>query len=361
MHILCCITPHGFGHAAQTAVVVNALRQRVPGLRLSLQTTVPEWFLASRIEGPFELHPEATDFGLLMDSALDIDLEASARAYARQHAEWSQRLAAQVDFLRRLEPDLVLANVPCLPLLAARQAGCPAVALCSLNWLGIYRHYFAGRPEAPAVLAQMRTAYQSADVFLAPEPAMPMPELDGVRPIGPLARLGRRRREAIDARFGLAPDARLVLVALGGVGARLPVGRWPRQPDVHYLVPAAWGVAHPQAIPLESLEMDFSDLLASADALLGKCGYGTVAECACNATPLLYIPRPEWPEEPWLLDWLRRHGNAEPVAREQLEAGGPAEALTRLWAQPRSRPPRPDGAGQAVAQLMALLGMGGGQ
>ena len=57
------------------------------------------------------------------------------------------------------------------------------------------------------------------------------------------------------------------------------------------------------------------DTIASCDAVLGKCGYGTVVECVVHQTPLLYIPRPDWPEEETLLSWLNAHNAAVEVSQ----------------------------------------------
>ena len=63
---LAAISSHGYGHAAQTASVVNALRERIPDLRLTLRTTVPHALLAARFEGAFTHVSVASDFGMRM-------------------------------------------------------------------------------------------------------------------------------------------------------------------------------------------------------------------------------------------------------------------------------------------------------
>jgi hypothetical protein len=40
-HLLVAASAHGFGHLAQTAEVVNALRRRVPGVRVTVHTALP--------------------------------------------------------------------------------------------------------------------------------------------------------------------------------------------------------------------------------------------------------------------------------------------------------------------------------
>eukprot|EP01037_Dinobryon_pediforme_P020864 gene20864-21583_t len=46
-----------------------------------------------------------------------------------------------------------------------------------------------------------------------------------------------------------------------------------------------------------SFESYVPDLIAASDAVLGKIGYGFVSECIANSTPLIYVPRSDWPEE----------------------------------------------------------------
>jgi len=42
MHLLVTICAHGFGHLGQSAPVLNALRRRLPALRLTVASTLPE-------------------------------------------------------------------------------------------------------------------------------------------------------------------------------------------------------------------------------------------------------------------------------------------------------------------------------
>ncbi|WP_201344608.1 hypothetical protein [Thiohalobacter sp. COW1] len=357
MRLLTAITPHGYGHAAQALVVLETLCARRPDVELHIATNVPEAFLRSRLPHPFRYHAHATDFGLKMSSALEIDLPASAEAYASQLRLWDSLLEAETRFLDALRPDLLLADVPYLPLAAAQRLGVPAVALCSLNWADIHTHYFHDRPEAGQVRERLLAAYNSARVFLAPEPHMPMPDLVNLRTIGPLARAGVNRRATIDARLGLAPDDRLVLIALGGVQGRLPMERWPRTPGLHWLVREDWRVERPDCHAIESLQMPFTDILTSCDALLGKIGYGTVAECAVNSTPMLYIPRADWPEEPYLADWLGHHGATARIDAGQAETGDFGPTLEALLDQPLPSPPAPSGAQTAAQCLLEMLGV----
>ncbi|MDH4235295.1 MAG: hypothetical protein OEV15_09220, partial [Gallionella sp.] len=113
--------------------------------------------------------------------------------------------------------------------------------------------------------------------------------------------------------------------------SRLPIERWPRIDGVRWLVQQAWQVEHPDAIVLESLQISFGDLLASSDAFICKPGYGSFVEAACSGVPVLYVNRPDWPESPALIEWLRQHGLCHEISRHQMDQGDIAEALEDIW------------------------------
>ncbi len=355
MHLVVCISPHGFGHTAQVAPVVNALRARFPNLRLTLRTTVSPQILRARFDGAYAVDPVATDFGMVMASAVDVLADESARAYATFHADWSERVADEARALAALQPDLVLCNVPYLPLAGAQVAGIPAAALCSLNWADIYRAYCGERPDAARIHAEMLDAYNAARVFIQTEPAMPMADLTNRLPVGPIARIGKNRRAEIARRARLPAPERLVLVAPGGIPMPVDMSRWPRVPDTRYVVEAAWRSQHPDAITIQSLDMPFTDVLASSDVFIGKPGYGSFAETACNGIPMLYVPRGDWPEEPYLVAWLEKHGRCRPITRRQFTDGDFAADVEAVIALPHREPVQPTGTETAATRLAALL------
>jgi len=354
-HLLVYISAHGFGHVAQTAPVLNALVERLPDLRLTLRTAAPSSLLEARIAPKFQLSPGAADFGMEMATAMDVLVEPSMRAYSAFHQDWQTRVEHEAQTIARLAPDFVLSNIAYLPLAAAKQAGIPCAAMCSLNWADIFDHYCGHLPGAAQIHGQMLQAYASADTFLRLTPGMLMASLPNLRLIGPVARVGQNRRAEIDARLGLRKSERLVLVTLGGIATRLPMERWPLLPSARWLVQASWGVTHPDVSTIESLGMDFSDVLASCDVLLCKPGYGSFTEAACNGVPVLYAGRPDWPEQPCLADWLAAHGNCLEVGRGELEQGNIGTILDQLLARPKPALVAPGGIAEVVDYLANYL------
>lgn len=354
-HLVADVSGHGFGHVAMTAPVLNELARRRPDLRITVRSSAPERLLREHLQGPFDHLPVAHDFGMAMVNALQIDTAASFDRYRALHGRWSAAVDAAAGALSELQPRLLLANVPYLSLAAAQRAGVPAAALCCLNWADIFEHYCGQLPGSTAIAGQMRSAYASAQTFLAPDPSMPMPGLRNVRRIGPIGRRGNDRRAELRDRLGLEADAPLVLLSLGGVPFSIDVARWPRLDGVHVLAAMTLEGAHPDVTDADTLQAPHIDLLASCDAVVTKPGYGTVTEAAVNGTPMLYVTRDGWPEEPYLVDWLRKVGRCASIPQAALVDGAIAAPLAALLSAPRPASTNPSGIADAVRALLDLL------
>jgi len=349
-HLFVDISSHGFGHLAQTAPIINALRDRRPDLRLTIRCGLPEATVRARIGGDFAFIADSTDFGFAMLNAVSIDAAETAHRYRVFHADWSGRVAAEARLLAGCAADLVLTDVAYLPLAGAAQAGIPALTMCSLNWAELFAHFYGHADWAGPIHAEIHGAYASAEQFLRLIPAMPMTTLANARPVGPVASLGRRRHDELGTRLACGND-RIVLIAFGGIEHELPVERWPRHLGVHWLVPQGWGIDRTDMSAFEPLELPFTDLLTSVDAVLTKPGYGTFTEAACNGTAVLYQRRTDWPEQDCLIEWLEQHARCREVDTENLHSGDLADTLNALWRLPAPPTPRPTG----IAEVADLL------
>lgn len=352
MHLFVDISAHGFGHLAQTAPVLNALVRETP-LSLTVRCGHARAVLERRIHVPFTHIHEASDFGFVMHDALRIDLAASAARYREMHAHWAKLVENDLRIFEALEIDVVLSNVSPLPLAAAARADMPALALCSLNWADLFQHYFGALPWADEIHATLHSAYASADRFIRVTPGMPMSSLDNVQIAGTLAAPQPGNKAHVGAVLGAPLSQRWVLISMGGIAHRLPIEAWPRIPGVHFLAPAEWQITRDDCTPCDDQRIPFAELLASCDAVLTKPGYGIFAEAAVAGIPLLYLRRPDWPEEPYLIAWLQQHGRALEISPAAAEQGDLAETLATLWRVPAPTPPAADG---VLAAARIILG-----
>jgi len=356
------VTPHGFGHLSMTGAVLSILRVRRPDIAVTVETTLPEAVVRSRIPGPLTLVPETEDFGLAMISATTLNREASAARYRTLHADWDGAVDRAARRMADHRPDIVFSNVGYITLAAARRLGIPALALGPFTWAHIYRHYFADRPEASGILATMEDAYRGARAVLAAEGAMPMDDLRNRHPIGPLGTPGTARPDALRDALGAPPGTRLALVTFGGVANGMDLlSRWPRDSGWLWLVRGGVAPDHPDARDTEPLtDWTFPDLLASCDAVVTKLGYGMAMECGFAQRPTLCWPRTDdWPEEPFLKAWLERHTPFRPTTPDRLRAGDVLDDLSDLIARPPPGPaPQATGANDAASIILETLDEG---
>lgn len=354
-HLLVCISAHGYGHVAQVAPILNLLRAKLPHLRISLRTIVSVSHLSNRIAGEFQYIEQASDFGMCMASAMEVKVEESFKAYADFHADWNVKVAQEAEALKLLAPDLVLSDVAYLPLAASARLGIPSIAMCSLNWADIFRHYCSAFPGAEAIHQQIKQAYAGADAFLRLTPGMPMSWLKNLLLMGPVAGIGMNRRQQINELLNLKNKEKLVLVSMGGISTRLPIDNWPQMPGIRWLVQNDWQVKRQDVSAIESLAMDFTDVLASCDAILSKSGYGAFAEAACNGIPMIYVERHDWPEQGDLVAWLQQDGRCLKLDMQQIQTGDFASELQKFLALSKPVPVAPSGIKQVTEFLLKRL------
>lgn len=355
MRLLFDVSAHGLGHLAQTAPVIDALAARLPRLQISVRSAIAHERLAQRIRAPFDHVAAARDFGFVMHNAVDIDLAASAARYRDFHADWPARVAAEADWLRRHGIDAVVCNAAYLPLAAAAEAGIPAAGMSSLNWADMVAAYFHGEPWAQVVHAQIQAAYDSAAAFLALSPGLPMTNMARRQSFPPVASPGIPNRQGVARALDMDESGRWLLLAMGGMDLPLPLADWPHRPGWTWLLPDQTAPARSDMRAFDSAALSFGTVLASADAVVTKPGYGTFVEAACGGVPILYLERPDWPESPHFADWLESRARAASVTRARLLSGDLGADFGSLWARPAPARPSANGAGEVADWLVANL------
>ena len=354
-HLLLALSGHGYGHLAQCAPVINALWKDRPDLKLTVCGALPRDIVEERLDRSFDYRCVELDPVLQMFSAWEVDVLASQQVYRAFHDNRDAGLQQDMDLLQELNPDLVLADIPWRILSATEQLGIPTIGMCSLNWAAIYATYCQGDTKDREMLDQMMSSYQTAQVFLTPEPSIPMPQLENIQAIGPIARRGIRQKASICRQRGIPQKTNIVLVALGGITTGMPLEHWPRIDNTVWLFSSEVCLRRDDFLDANTLGLSFIDVLASADVVLTKPGYGTYAEAVCNGVPVLTIERPDWPETAVLTRWVQQYGTIEIMTREQFYTGTFVPQLQALLATPARPGIEATGTRQAVDHIQSLL------
>ena len=358
IHLLVCISAHGWGHLAQTVPIVGALRSRLPDLRITVRTgldadLVRDRFRAVGQPAP-DVLPDHSDFGFEMHDAITIDDRRSIARYAALHADptWLDR---ERDSLRALGVDAVVANIGYMPLAAAASLGLPAFGVSSLNWADLLASRAHGRADVIAIAASMRQAYATADRLFALVPGMPFDGFERRVRTAPIARRGRADRAGLRQALGVPTEQRIMMVAFGGLPMAFDTVRWQLPEGWSAILFTQGTVETPTVIAAERLGWAYIDLLASCDLLVAKPGYGTFAEAGFASRDTLAVPRDDWPEAPWLIDWLAQHARCATIALPELRAGRFEAGLAAIARQPARLAADGDGAAEIADQIVSII------
>jgi hypothetical protein len=336
LRITTVCSAHGFGHVTRQLAIAAQLRDR--GAEVSVLSAMPQ-FLAARLAPGIGSRRWEADVGFIQRDAFREDVTATRERLAEVCSERRiDELAAQL-----AGADLVVADVPATALEAARRIGVPAVAVGNFDWAWVYRH----TPEL-ADWAERFAAWQAPHPAVSLEPGPGMSGFAEVRSAGMVALQA-------DAPAEVPHPA--VLVSFGRWGFAGLARSLPRLPGVTWITDDAEALEQrddcvwPSGVP-------YPALVAGADVVVTKPGYGIVAEIVLARTRAAWFPRGEFPESRYLEEVLERRGDpavdAGDGSIEDLRAGI-GSAVTQALAAPPPPPAPPSAAAEVAGLLLDTL------
>ncbi|KAH9957447.1 hypothetical protein BC827DRAFT_1225936 [Russula dissimulans] len=198
---------------------------------------------------------------------------------------------------------------------------------------------FLARGDTPGTPGQV---FGPSHIFVpgAPAPAaMPSPSLPTFTTVPPTPRLPdfpykncfvEPEPENADVRGLMLPDASWIAVVCGVADLQ----EWRSRRRDACSTGVKFGEEDddlPEGFYIAPRDVYMPDLMAVGDVLLGKLGYGTVAECVDSCTPFVYVSRPLFVEEHGLRLLLEREGVGIEMSRDAYEAGEWASSVSEAW------------------------------
>ena len=356
--IWCAISGHGYGHAAQVVPVLNALSAIVPGLTVTLRTTVPASFFRDRLAIRWEHRPVQQDVGCIQDGPLKIDIEATWKAHQHFHETWDARLSSEVDGMQAASPALVIADTPYLAIEAASRAQIPTIALANFTWDLVLKEFCNTSDNSHQQLIQcIRGSYTKADLALRITPAPKIDAFPNMIDISPIASPNSPERDRLASVLDLTAKERTVLVGFGGIPLTfLPLEQMEQLRPYRFLFDGPVPPGYSRIHSIETIPLSFKTLLASVDVIMTKPGYGTIVEAVALQQPIVYVRRYNFIDEPPLVDYLHRYGRGVELSIDDFTQGHWERALRKILElpMPTGHPP-PTGATDAAKILAKLL------
>ncbi len=359
-HIAYYVTAHGYGHGVRSCDILGALLEAHPGAKVTVTTDLPEGFLRSRlpfVDGRLKVRPGAFDVGMVQKDSIRVDVAATLDEALELVEERDKLIDYEAEMLRGEGADLVVADIPSIPIEAACEAGIPAVAVGNFSWDWIYSPFAARDPRWRPVIRMFEEGYREARLLLKLpfSPAMSVFPKQVEVPL--LAKPGRARRAEIAGMTGADPARRWVLLSFTTLDwGEVALHEVERMADHEFFTvkPLDWpGRKNIHAVDRQAVR--FSDVLASCDAVVTKPGYGILSDCVANAKPILYAEREDFIEYPLLEKELKRYLKNVHLPAKDLYAGRMRAALAAIESAPEPRETLSGGGAEKAAEILTGL------
>ena len=356
-HIAYFISPHGFGHAARATAIMEALHNIETSIQFEIFTKVPALFFKDSFEVPHTYHSLLTDIGLVQKTSLNVDLDESVRNLNNFYPLKSTQINRLAQKLRTLKCPLVICDIAPMGLAVARKAGVPSVLVENFTWDWIYRSYPNLNKEIQNHADYLERIFNLADHRIQTEPVCSYKDAHLLT--RPVSRKLRMPAESLHRQFEIPSGKKVVLITMGGITEKYTfLDRLRSQSHVYFIILGDFSsmelcdnlvlIPHPT-------QFYHPDLVNAADVVVGKVGYGTLAEVYWAGVPFGYISRSNFRESEKLVRFIRSKMPGLPIPETEFYSGGWISALPKLMSLPRVRRKGPNGAEQAAAYIKNLL------
>jgi UDP:flavonoid glycosyltransferase YjiC (YdhE family) len=365
MVIVFYISGHGFGHATRDLEIIRHIQQQRPGTRIVVRTSVPGWFLERASGGSIDIHSVETDTGIAQIDSLQLDEAETARRAHAFYRTFDARIDAEAAALEELHPSVVVGDVPPLAFAAAQRANVTSIAVANFTWDWIYAGYQRFSIDAPGVLSTIQDAYSQTNLALRLPFAGGFETMHEIRDVPLVARRSRRTREDNRRRLDLDHARPVVLASFGGHRTAIPFETIAETHDMTLVLTDYEADHQPTgafdgrlrrftSAMLEDADIRYEDLVAAADVVVSKPGYGIVSECIANQTALLYTSRGVFAENDILLAGMHPVVRSRFISQDDLRGGRWEASIRALLAEPGPAENMPiNGASVVAAAILA--------
>ena len=352
------VSSHGFGHAARSAAVMEAIHARHPATRFSLFTGVPRWFFEDSMTASFDYLPCHTDVGLVQSTPMEEDLSATLRELSNFLPLRPDAVETAAATVSRLGCGLVVSDISPFGIAVASSLGLPCVLIENFTWDWIYGAYLSDEPRFSPFIDELHNLYSTVHLRIQARPFCQ--PVSGAHSVNPISRPIRQSRPKILERLQLPEESQFVLLTMGGFPANYEfLDRLHRYSGLRFVIPGgADSIIRQQNLILLPHRTSFqhADLVAAASLVVGKLGYSTLAEVYQSATPYLFMQRRRFPESPALARFAERNLVCGELTEDEFEAADWPDQLHDLQAVQRTRAPETTGSQEVAGLISSLLG-----
>jgi hypothetical protein len=330
------ITSHGYGHGVRSLSIIRAINEMYPDLAVHIISELPTAVLSNKTNSTGNpIRAESFDVGMVQLDSIRVDIDATLDKVEHLCSQQKEMVRTEAGFLVAAGVDLVVADIPGVPIEAAALAGIPRVAVGNFGWDWIYSDFVPRNPRWQPIVDLFREQYAKTDLLLRLPFCEKMNAFPRIEDIPLVATPGQLRRQEISKLVGCELSKKWILLSFTTLDwSREVLKRVESIREYEFLtvLPLQWEGKNIHALSRE--QITFSDVMASVDAVISKPGFGILSDCAVNGKPLIYADRNDFLEYPMLEESIRKHLKHVHIPAAKLYSGDLRDSLDRIWKSP---------------------------
>ena len=352
------MSSHGLGHATRLVGVIQQLCKSFSHIDILLFGQTPDWFWSSNLPHNCkyrQIHA-MTDIGLVQDGPFHHDIKKTQSLLLEFLRFREDSLVGILQAIDEFKPTFILSDISPLGVWVGHRLQIPNILLENFTWDWIYQEYLEEDPQFEKIIEQLIDIYQMPDLRLQSTPVCD--RRDGCVQLEPIFREPTLEDKEIHTRLGLEPDEKYVLLTTGGIAMPQALENI-SCPDFHVVVPGDYPKVEKFnrfiCIPMNA-GMPFPDLVASSCCVIGKAGYGTIAECWGTGIPFLGVFRESFRESSVLLEFCLDNLHFQEITLDSFLHHSWQSLLKEFLNQKTAYKNRSNGAIQATAEIIHFIG-----
>jgi len=315
------ISAHGFGHAARSTAIMEALFNKHKDIEFLVVSEIPPWFFEQN-KLPITFFSTKTDVGLVQKDAFFEDIPKTAEHLIAFYFNLNSRFRIWDEVIKPFQPDLIVADICPAALEYADSRNIPSVLTENFTWNWLYEFYTNYKSEFSPILSYMESAWKKATLHIQMKPYCG-DALSHSKISVPVSR--KVKDFQVAEKLNLDSAKKTILMTMGGVPMEFDFyERLKELKNVQFIIPGA----HKEIKFEDNLRLlthhsiyYHPDLVHASDVVIAKVGYSTLAEVHNAGTRLAYIPRYHFRETEPLVQFVKDEMSGLEIHVDDLNSG----------------------------------------
>lgn len=330
------VSAHGYGHGVRACDIVRAVNRFHPEVRVHIVSGLDPDFLFNRIRRDINpLRRLAFDVGMVQMDSIRVDIPSTLTRLQQIYASSEELIRGEMAFIREKTIDLVVVDIPSIPVEAAHRCGIQSVAIGNFGWDWIYEPFIERDQGWGPIVDEIRAAYSKTDMLMRLPFSEEMRAFPKKMDLPLVASAGNCRRGDIAGLLRCDPAKKWILLSFTTLewnGSALDRLELLDSYEFFTVHPLQYHRRNLHTIYRQSVA--FPDVVASVDAVVSKPGFGILSECVVNRKPLIYADRSDFAEFDILESAIRKYLKHVHIPQKSLYRGELGPSLEQIWTQP---------------------------